>query len=246
MDAFDDNDEFVRASSTFPALEDDLDGFGGMTTAAPAPIQNIPSEPLDFDFDPLPASNAPPVRVTGDDEIQKFESQFPDIGTPVQQPPSVPTFGAARSFAGTPVQPPAYAQPSITPAFEEEPQVIKDWREKQQAEIAKRDERSARRREDIKKQANESIDEFYIEHKAKVERNIKDNKLREEEFRAKLTESLSAGTTWSRICEIIELENSQSKTIARTGAGTTDLTRYKEVLLRLKREGTSAPGAAGY
>ncbi|CAG7850727.1 SubName: Full=Related to CLC1-clathrin light chain {ECO:0000313/EMBL:CCA68515.1} [Serendipita indica DSM 11827] len=225
MDAFDDNDEFVRASSTFPALEDDLDGFGGMTTAAPAPIQNIPSEPLDFDFDPLPASNAPP---------------------PVQQPPSVPTFGATRSFAGTPVQPPAYAQPSITPAFEEEPQVIKDWREKQQAEIAKRDERSARRREDIKKQANESIDEFYIEHKAKVERNIKDNKLREEEFRAKLTESLSAGTTWSRICEIIELENSQSKTIARTGAGTTDLTRYKEVLLRLKREGTSAPGAAGY
>jgi hypothetical protein len=71
-------------------------------------------------------------------------------------------------------------------------------------------------------------------------------RLAEEEFGEKLTESLSAGTTWSRICETIELENSQSKTLARTGPGTTDLTRYKEILLRLKREGTTAPGAGGY
>ena len=61
-----------------------------------------------------------------------------------------------------------------------------------------------------------------------------------------MTDSLSTGTTWQRISDIIELENSQSKTIARSGAGTTDLTRFKEVLLRLKREGESAPGAAGY
>jgi len=72
--------------------------------------------------------------------------------------------------------------------------------------------------------------------------------IREEEdvYRTKLTDSLATGTTWERICEMVELQNSQSKTIARTGAGTTDLTRFKEVLLRLKREGTSAPGAAGY
>lgn len=68
----------------------------------------------------------------------------------------------------------------------------------------------------------------------------------EEQFLAALSDSLSNGTTWQRICELVELQNSQSKTIARTGAGTTDLTRFKEVLLRLKREGDSAPGAAGY
>jgi hypothetical protein len=62
----------------------------------------------------------------------------------------------------------------------------------------------------------------------------------------KLTDSLSQGTTWSRIATLIELENSQSKTLARAGPGTTDLTRFKEVLLRLRREGDSAPGAAGY
>jgi hypothetical protein len=68
----------------------------------------------------------------------------------------------------------------------------------------------------------------------------------EEEYLAAMSASLSSGTTWERIADLIELQNSQSKTTARTGPGTTDLTRYKEVLLRLKREGASAPGAAGY
>lgn len=68
----------------------------------------------------------------------------------------------------------------------------------------------------------------------------------EEEYLASLTEKLSAGTTWERICELIELQNSQSKTIGRTGPGTSELGRFKEVLLRLKRQGDAAPGAAGY
>jgi hypothetical protein len=68
----------------------------------------------------------------------------------------------------------------------------------------------------------------------------------ESEYLASLTASLSAGTTWQRICGLVEIENSQSKSIARTGPGTTDLTRFKEVLLRLMREGESAPGAGGY
>lgn len=81
MASFDDVDEFSRAASAFPALDDDdLDGFGSLTTAAPAPIQNIASEPLDFSFDPMSESSAPPVKVTGDDEMDQFESQFPDIG----------------------------------------------------------------------------------------------------------------------------------------------------------------------
>jgi hypothetical protein len=68
----------------------------------------------------------------------------------------------------------------------------------------------------------------------------------EDEYLASLTEKLSAGTTWERICELVELQNSQSKTIARTGPGTTELGRFKDVLLRLKRQGDAAPGAAGY
>lgn len=68
----------------------------------------------------------------------------------------------------------------------------------------------------------------------------------EADYVENLRSSLTKGTTWERICDIIELQNSQSKTIARTGPGTTDLSRFREVLLRLKREGDAAPGAAGY
>lgn len=68
----------------------------------------------------------------------------------------------------------------------------------------------------------------------------------EEEYLQKLQDSLSTGTTWDRICELVDLQNSQSKTLARTGPGTTDLARFKEVLLRLRREGEAAPGAGGY
>ena len=41
----------------------------------------------------------------------------------------------------------------------------------------------------------------------------------EAEYVANLSSSLTQGTTWERIATLIELENSQSKTIARTGAG---------------------------
>ena len=144
----------------------------------------------------------------------------------------------------------------------------RDWREKQQAEIRARDEASKIRREETIDKAERAIEEFYENYSKKKERNIRDNKcgsinfypsfLRswrtfpinsrnsESEYLSELSVSLSTGTTWERICNLIELQNSQSKTIARTGAGTTDLTRFKEVLLRLKREGDAAPGAGGY
>ena len=68
----------------------------------------------------------------------------------------------------------------------------------------------------------------------------------EAEYLASFVDALSSGTAWSRICDYVDLQNSQSKTLARTGPGTSDLSRFKEVLLRLKREGTEAPGASGY
>jgi hypothetical protein len=73
-----------------------------------------------------------------------------------------------------------------------------------------------------------------------------ENRDSEAEYVGSQTDALSRGTTWDRICDVVELQNSQSKTLARGGPGTTELSRYREVLLRLRREGTSAPGAAGY
>lgn len=42
---------------------------------------------------------------------------------------------------------------------------------------------------------------------------------------------------------MIELQDSRSKTVAK---GTRDVSRMKEILLSLKREGDKAPNAAGY
>ena len=142
----------------------------------------------------------------------------------------------------------------------------RDWRENQQEEIRARDEASKIRREETIDKAERAIEDFYENYSKKKERNIRDNKCEfnlsffrveadnhpyelrnsESEYLSELSASLSTGTTWERICTLVELQNSQSKTIARTGAGTTDLTRFKEVLLRLKREGDAAPGAGGY
>ncbi|KAL5483289.1 CLC1 [Sanghuangporus weigelae] len=243
------------AASAFPDIS--LDGSGDIPIPTPsaAPFQKPLATGLS-DFDAFESSAPAPVRevkVTGDDEIERFEDQFPDIGhtSPPKVSPSLPkqpTFGATPTFAPRP-QPSAFSSTPILQQSlpdEDEPEPIRVWREKQAEEIKKRDEASAVRRQEAITKAERSIDQFYEEYNAKKERNIKENKIQEQEYQASRTDALSAGTTWSRICDHVDLQNSQSKTLARTGPGTTDLTRFKEVLLRLKREGDAAPGAAGY
>ncbi|KAJ4485463.1 clathrin light chain-domain-containing protein [Lentinula aciculospora] len=247
-----DNDDidFDRAVSAFPDISldgsDDIPALPNATSPA-APIPSSSGFSFD-DFDsPTPAA---PVKVTGDDEIEKFENEFPDIGVPssplaMMQQTSQPSYGSA--FAPRPQQSAALSTSNLVQEMpEEEPEVIKEWRQKQAEAIAARDEASQGRRKENIAKAEKAIDDFYEEYAAKKEKNIRENKDNEAEYLQTLTESLSAGTTWERICKLIELQNSQSKTIARTGTGTTDITRYKEVLLRLKREGDTAPGAAGY
>ncbi|KAI0691491.1 clathrin light chain-domain-containing protein [Cytidiella melzeri] len=243
-----DDIDFDRAASAFPDIS--LDGELTLPSAPPI-SQSTSSDHFSFDSFDAPREKATEVKVTGDDEIEKFESEFPEIDVPSApqtfSAPTQPTFGATPTFA--PRHQPSGL--SNNPIFsqqieEEEPQVIKDWREKQAAEIKARDNASKAKREETVAKAEKAIDHFYEEYAQKKERNIRENKEHEEEFLASLTDSLSAGTTWERICKFIELDNSQSKTIARSGAGTTDLSRFKEVLLRLKREGDAAPGAGGY
>ncbi|KAG6920037.1 hypothetical protein DXG01_010105 [Tephrocybe rancida] len=234
--------DFDRAASAFPDIS--LDGEGDIPNI-PSQTQSITQPTSGFSFDDFDAPGDNVVKVTGDDELEKFQSEFPDID--VGQPPLAQPSYSGSTFAPRP-QPSAFTSTPILnqPIEEDEPQVIKDWREKQQAEIAARDEASKARRQETIAKGERAIDEFYENYSEKKERNIRENKDQEAEYLANLSASLSNGTTWERISELIELQNSQSKTIARTGAGTTDLTRFKEVLLRLKREGSAAPGAAGY
>lgn len=144
MDDFD----FDRAASAFPDIS--LDGEGDIPSF---PAVSAPAPPSTFSFDNFDSPPRYDVKVTGDDEIEKFEDQFPELDTghvrpfrfaqcgfvvrPVLMrkhvfpqtlppPPGQPTFGAAPPFAPRP-QPSAF---SSTPILnqqiqEDEPDVIR-------------------------------------------------------------------------------------------------------------------------
>ncbi|KAI0300447.1 clathrin light chain [Multifurca ochricompacta] len=242
--------DYDRAASAFPDIS--LDGEGEIPAFTSPPPAVRPPATAAFDLDAF-GSPAPvrEVKVTGheDEAIEKFESEFPELSIPQETSPPLtqPTFGAIPPFAPRPQPSALSATPILTQQIDaEEPEVIRKWRESQAEELKVRDERSKTRRQETITKAERAIDQFYEEYTGKRERQIRENKDSEAEYLASLTDSLSHGTTWDRICDLIELQNSQSKTLARAGPGTTELSRFREVLLRLRREGTSAPGAAGY
>ncbi|CUA72699.1 hypothetical protein RSOLAG22IIIB_10230 [Rhizoctonia solani] len=187
------------------------------------------------------------------DEFERAASAFPaldgdeGLSAPLLEP----------SFHATPQAPSSFQSPApaqfqspapqggnylaFTQSEEPESEVVQQWREHQAEKIAQRDEESKKKREEMIARAEKEIDKFYEECNAKKERTIRENKENEGECLSILTDSFSSGTTWSRICDLVDLENSGSKTVARAG---TDLTRYREVLLKLRKQGDKAPGAA--
>ncbi len=139
-------DELERATSAFPDIG--LDGSGDFP-AIPATNNSNAAGGGGFsfdDFDDVPGTHAaPPVTVTGDDEIEKFENEFPDIEVPVrvtsfscfvydveiyllpqaQSPPKVPTYTSATPFAPRPQPSALTSTPILTQPVEEEPEVIR-------------------------------------------------------------------------------------------------------------------------
>ena len=79
-DFFSDDIDFDRAASAFPDIS--LDGSGDIPIPAAPPARQDSGFAFDFDAAP-PARKETAVKVTGDDEIDKFESEFPDIDVPV-------------------------------------------------------------------------------------------------------------------------------------------------------------------
>ncbi|KAJ1019470.1 hypothetical protein NDA16_004587 [Ustilago loliicola] len=246
-------DDFERSASAFPALDDD-----GIPAPATSNTNNNASTGFGFDDEPEPASatSAKPV----DDEVGKFEQNFPefddgpstntngasyhDDADDLMSAPSAPPAtraAAASSFTAAPTQPSySYEEPT------EDPEPVRQWRESQKDAIAKRDAEGERKKAEAISKAEQDIDNFYAEYNAKKEKNIAANKENEAKFQEQRTRELAEGTTWDRVTKVLELKNSQSKTIARTGPGSSDLTRMKELYLKLRREGETAPGAAGY
>lgn len=84
---------------------------------------------------------------------------------------------------------------------------------------------------------------FGLLHLRRTGADLTPSREEETDFNASRTDALAQGTTWERICTLIDLQDSRSKTTTKSKQ---DLSRFKEILLGLKREGENAPGAAGY
>ncbi|GAA5974124.1 hypothetical protein JCM11641_003449 [Rhodosporidiobolus odoratus] len=222
--------DYEQSAAAFPDLDgdDDLGGFGSAPPAANGGA----------------AGNQ--VSVTGENEFAAFENEYPEIQVPSEEPQQTNGFAPSPSPIG--LAAPAFQQPpsfSGTPAPQEEgeSEFIRSWREKQAEEIARREEEAAHKKEETVAKARNAIDNFYKEYNERKEKDIAKNKEDEEAFKSQLSDSLAQGTTWERICTLVDLQDSRSKTTTKSKQ---DLGRFKEILLSLKREGENAPGAGGY
>jgi hypothetical protein len=135
-------------------------------------------------------------------------------------------------------------QRTYTPSFaadEEEPEVIKAWRERRDLAVQHRDEVSAERKAQTIKAAQESIDDFYNNYNNKKEKTIAQTRREAEEFLNNRDDTTAGGTSWERIAKLVDLSGKGVK----GGASGTGKERFRELLLSLKKD-EKAPGATGY
>jgi len=182
-----------------------------------------------------PSSNVLPVSNTSNynsvSDYSAFHSEFPPV--------EIESTQALYSSNGkTPL---SLSSDNIHNIEEEEPEVIRQWRERQREIISQRDESSEAKKRETLSVAHDAIDKFYEEYNEKKAHTHEQNKQDEEMF-LRERDDLTSGTSWERICKHIDLSTAQSKS---TNRHVKDVSRFKEMLLSLKKD-EKAPGAGGY
>lgn len=191
----------------------------------------------------------------GGNEQSTFESQFPDLTQPeaVSQIVSYHMLdGEAHEIQGTGVSAGTAITggPSVSynsgyqaASFEEEqePEVIKEWRESRDNKIAKRAEQFAAQREETIKEAQQNIDDFYDNYNNKKEKGIAQTRKEADEFLESREDTVSGGTSWDRIAKLVDVSGKGAK----GGASGSGKERFRELLVSLRKD-EKAPGATGY
>ncbi|GKU06880.1 clathrin light chain [Fusarium langsethiae] len=172
----------------------------------------------------------------GGNEQSTFESQFPDL----TQPEAGTGVSAGTAITGGPSV--SYNSGYQT-SFEEEqePEVIKEWREKRDNQIAKRAEQFAAQREETIKEAQQNIDDFYDNYNNKKEKGIAQTRKEADEFLESREDTVSGGTSWDRIAKLVDVSGKGAK----GGASGSGKERFRELLVSLRKD-EKAPGATGY
>ena len=119
--------------------------------------------------------------------------------------------------------------------------MIKDWREKRDAQIAKRAEQFAAQRAETIREAQQNIDDFYENYNNKKEKMIAQTQKEAEQFLANREDTTSGGTSWERISKLVDVSGKGAK----GGAAGSGKERFRELLTSLRKD-EKAPGAEGY
>jgi len=132
-----------------------------------------------------------------------------------------------------------YAEPSVS--NEEEPEAIRSWRGRRDADNARRAEQFVRQRNDTIREAQQNIDDFYENYNAKKDKLIAQTRKEADEFLASREDTVSGGTSWDRIAKLVDVSGKGAK----GGAAGSGKERFRELLVSLRKD-EKAPGAAGY
>ena len=124
---------------------------------------------------------------------------------------------------------------------EEEPEVIKAWREKRDEQNAKRAQQFAQQREETVAEAQRNIDDFYENYNNKRDKLVSQTQKEAETFLNGRDDVTSGGTSWERIAKIVDISGKGAK---GGGAGS-GKERFRELLMSLRKD-EKAPGAEGY
>lgn len=162
-----------------------------------------------------------------------FESSFPTIDTSNE--------GVAPGGTITGSTLPYMPNTHASVEDEGEPEPIREWREKRDAQIAHRDEVSAQKKAETVKAAQEAIDEFYENYNNRRDKQVAQTRKEAEEFLAKREDTTSGGTSWERIAKLVDLSGKG----VSGGASGTGKAKMRELLIGLRKD-EKAPGATGY
>jgi len=163
-----------------------------------------------------------------------FDSQFPDLASP-----SAGMVPGSNTITGPSVSYNSGYQARAED--EEEPEVIREWRESRDAQLAKRAEQFAAQREETIKEAQANIDDFYNNYNAKKEKEIEKTRKEAEQFLANREDTVSGGTSWDRIAKLVDVSGKGAK----GGSAGSGKERFREMLMSLRKD-EKAPGATGY
>ncbi|KAI9861767.1 MAG: hypothetical protein M1813_005116 [Trichoglossum hirsutum] len=206
-----------------------------------SPNDNYKSSTVEDDDDDLLGGGGGIVRVENirGEEVTEFESAFPiiDHGNERVAPGGTITGSNEPFLTGRAITP----SHSVTVEDEEEPEVIKQWRERRDLALQQREERSALRNAETIKAARIAIDEFYENYNTKKDKTIAQTRKEADEFLASREDTAAGGTSWERIAKLVDLSGKGT----RGGAPGTGKERFRELLLSLRKD-EKAPGATGY